>query len=186
MGVEQGGVVIAAGSADFPEVFVLLSGSASMQDPSGNYVRLKQYTMMGRKAMLFHHQATTIIADTFVELLVLKRSLLENMFGDELPLMLVMSRVRDLLAQHSVFGAHNEEQREVLARSCEIRSLEHDAELDVDNICFGAVLHGDVDAEVYASTHSCQEVHRASSGIKPARRHSGLANATFGEKLGAP
>eukprot|EP00931_Biecheleriopsis_adriatica_P063886 TRINITY_DN3876_c0_g1_i7.p1 TRINITY_DN3876_c0_g1~~TRINITY_DN3876_c0_g1_i7.p1 ORF type:complete len:1126 (+),score=253.50 TRINITY_DN3876_c0_g1_i7:910-4287(+) len=146
---EKGDVILTQG-ASTREVLVLCSGTVSILSYGVDMGTMQQFHLMGDRALVFQQQLrceqpATLVATTPVETLVLKRSLLDQIFGNNLQQALVKNRILTLLNKHKVFARLHEEQREIVASACQIRSIPKGSEIHWKDVRFLTVLNGEVE-----------------------------------------
>lgn len=132
------------------EVLILYSGEVQSWSRDQKMDNIGRYHLMGDRALVHKdelpfQQPTTLKAETAVEVLVLKHSLLDNLFGDELPQVLVKHRVLYVLAKHQDFSRLHPENREAVASSCQIRLLPKGSEHSWEDVRVMVALNGEVD-----------------------------------------
>ncbi|CAJ1367025.1 unnamed protein product [Effrenium voratum] len=146
---EKGDVILKEG--DSPnEVLILYSGMVHSWSRGQDMEVVPRFHLMGDRALVFEdelpfEQPTTLKAETAVEVLVLKRSLLDNIFGDQLQQVLVKHRVLYVLAKHQDFSRLHQEHREAVASACQIRCLPKGSEQDWEDVRVIVALNGEVE-----------------------------------------
>ncbi|CAK0838742.1 unnamed protein product [Prorocentrum cordatum] len=137
---EQGATLMEEGPCDAQEVIIICSGSVKVTERGQDLGELPRFAVAGDRAMVFQESPTTLTAAKGpVQVLVLTRSLLETIFGDQLEQVLVRHRLLSVLAQHPVFSRIHEEQRQALATACVIRQIQPGQELTGVQICEGVL-----------------------------------------------
>lgn len=122
------------------------------------------YHLMGDRGLVFQEQPMTLRANSQVETLVLKRSLLDTLFGDNLPQVLVKNRIMCILGKHEIFARLHEEQREAVAKCCQIRTVIQGLEYEWEDIRFVACLSGETEMRL---VHDTNEIRRCSAVTSP-------------------
>jgi len=136
---------------DLPnEVLVLYRGEVESWSGDREAELIPRFYLMGDRALLFEdkfafEQPTSLRAVTSVEALVLKRTLLDNIFGDRLQQVLLRNRVLYVLAKHKDFCRLHLEHREALASSCQIRCLRKGSLHSWEDTRVIIVVNGDVE-----------------------------------------
>eukprot|EP00929_Paragymnodinium_shiwhaense_P066786 TRINITY_DN33549_c0_g1_i2.p1 TRINITY_DN33549_c0_g1~~TRINITY_DN33549_c0_g1_i2.p1 ORF type:complete len:1983 (-),score=384.47 TRINITY_DN33549_c0_g1_i2:114-6062(-) len=181
----DGDVLLREGQRDVDALHIVLSGFLSMQSKGVELQRLGRLAMVGDRGMVFQEMPMTVTAEGTVQTLVFNRMLLDDLFGDQLPQVLVKNRILGILAKHPVFRKLHEDQREALARGCQVQTLAPGEELEGDDIRFVACLYG----EVTTSPH--MPMPGSGSPISPGaaspsaqvsfRRYSATKGDCFGE-----
>jgi len=168
---EQGETLMAEGPGSCDEVMVHLRGKVAARARGVELNLVERFALLGDRALLFGEQPLTLVAQDRTEVLILKKGLLQSLFGDELPKVFVRSRILALLARHSIFSRLHEEQREALASGCEVLMLRADEELTVQDLRFVAILHGEVETRIIDEGPSPE-----------VRRYSGASMSSLGEE----
>lgn len=145
---EAGDVILKEGETT-KEVLILYSGEVQSWSRDQKMDNIGRCHLMGDRALvqdeLSFQQPTTLKAETAVEVLVLKHTLLDNIFGDQLPQVLVKHRVLYVLAKHQDFSRLHQEHREAVASSCQIRCLPKGSEHSWEDVRVMVALNGEVD-----------------------------------------
>merc|ERR1719362_1605176 len=163
---EENEILISEGPGKYNEVMVHLRGRVLKQSRGVELEELDQYALIGHRAFLFQEAPLSLIACERTEVLVLKRALLDMLFGEDLPKVFMRSRLLSLLAGHKIFSRLHEEQREEIARACRVIVLQAHEEFFHEDLCFVTVLHGSVETRPTAAG-TFPEVQCYSSAAKP-------------------
>eukprot|EP00930_Biecheleria_cincta_P043017 TRINITY_DN2958_c0_g1_i1.p1 TRINITY_DN2958_c0_g1~~TRINITY_DN2958_c0_g1_i1.p1 ORF type:complete len:1936 (-),score=358.88 TRINITY_DN2958_c0_g1_i1:26-5833(-) len=133
------------------EVLILYTGSVTLLSQGRDIGMVPEFGLMGDRALTFPgqqpacEQPATLVAATQVQTLVLKRALLDSIFGDRLEQALVKNRLMYTLGMDEVFSRLHSEQREDVASACQIRSLRGGFEEQWEDVRFVATLNGEVE-----------------------------------------
>eukprot|EP00401_Gymnodinium_catenatum_P035830 CAMPEP_0117465560 /NCGR_PEP_ID=MMETSP0784-20121206/4691_1 /TAXON_ID=39447 /ORGANISM="" /LENGTH=1839 /DNA_ID=CAMNT_0005259477 /DNA_START=64 /DNA_END=5583 /DNA_ORIENTATION=+ len=179
----DGEVLLEEGDNCVESMFVVLSGTLSLHANGMELQRLGRFALIGDLAMIFQEVPTTAVAEGDVEVLVLPRVLLGDIFGRQLPQVLVKSRILGFLCRHEIFARLHDEQRDAVASCCEVVTLEPNEELSGPDIRFVAVLYGQVSTSPIPQP-DCDSVETSptSPGSRASlRRYSGNRKECFGE-----
>ncbi|CAE7497600.1 PRKG1 [Symbiodinium sp. CCMP2456] len=165
---EEGDTILSEGDSP-KEVLILYSGQVESWKDAQDVEAVPRFHLMGDYALPFKdevlfEQPTNLRAATPVEpaaytafqrledliaselrVLVLKRSLLDNIFGDQLQQVLVKHRVLHVLAKHQDFSRLHQEHREAIAVSCQIRCLGEGSEQSWEDVRMIVALNGEIE-----------------------------------------
>ncbi|CAE7453119.1 ATPK2 [Symbiodinium natans] len=135
---------------DLPdEVQILYSGEVESTSGGLKIGKVPRFYLMGARALLFQdelafEQPTSLTAATAVETLVLKRILLDTLFGSRLQQVLVRNGVLYVLAQHEDFSRLHQEHREAIASACQIRCLPKGSEASWEDVRVIVAVNGEI------------------------------------------
>lgn len=184
---KAGEVLFVEGDRNIDMVHVVLEGKLSLRARGHEVQTLGRLSTVGDRGIMFEQQPVTVVVEREVKTLTLKRELLNDMFGDQLHLVLMKSRILGILGGHKTLGRLNEDQREAVSACCRVITLQPNEELDGSDTRFVAVLFG----EVQTSTHECEPDAGspvAGDDVSPTssidfRRYSGNRHAVVGEEF---
>lgn len=151
---DEGDTILSEGESP-KEVLILYSGQVESWKDAQDVEAVPRFHLMGDYALPFKdevlfEQPTNLRAATPVEVLVLKRSLLDNIFGDQLQQVLVKHRVLHVLAKHQDFSRLHQEHREAIAGSCQIRCLGEGSEQSWEDVRMIVALNGEIELRLEA------------------------------------
>ncbi|CAE8719440.1 unnamed protein product [Polarella glacialis] len=170
---EKGATITREGPGELTEVLVLLKGVVSMSAQGVKLGILPQYMLIGDRSLVFKEQPTTLVVEQgHAEVLVLKRSLLDTIFGDSLPHVLMKNRLLYVLGQHVVCSRLHEEQREAVASRYQIQTLCPGSECDLEDVRLVSCLQGEVEMYLLEDDQESPQI----------RRFSGAVTSIFGEE----
>jgi len=146
---DEGDTILSEGDSP-KEVLILYSGQVESWKDAQDVEAVPRFHLIGDYALPFKdevlfEQPTNLRAATPVEVLVLKRSLLDNIFGDQLQQVLVKHRVLHVLAKHQDFSRLHQEHREAIAGSCQIRCLAEGSEQSWEDVRMIVALNGEIE-----------------------------------------
>lgn len=146
-----GQVILQETQDKIEHVMLLYSGQVVERKDGADVCNVDRFQLIGHHAIAFGCQEFTVVAESHVEVLILSKVLLEDMFGDQLCDVFVREIVLDALKRHEVFSRLSVEQVDAAAMTCCLHTLRPGCEIELEDVRLLACLHGAGEGKLFSN-----------------------------------